>query len=339
MIHAVGAGASPWRPDSPCTTDLCVPGEPPGVGPLRRLRRYLAAVGVIAAGLPLVSLPRFAVPAALADRQDRTALWARAAARAIGVRLAVRVAPGGVGTSAGSPATAAEGVLVVANHISWLDVLALLAYRPGRIVAKREVLDYPVVGALAVRAGTISIDRDRLSTLPALVDTVTGALRAGDTVVVFPEATTWCGRVLGEFRPAFFQAAIDAGAAIRPVAIRYRLPTRSATLPALIGEDTLLSSLRRVVAARDLVAEAIVLPDIVPRPGLGRRELAEAARAAVAGALEPPPGDSPDDGSRDDGSRAATPAVGPARSVTATGSGPPTGGRADRARRAVRRPA
>jgi 1-acyl-sn-glycerol-3-phosphate acyltransferase len=394
VIHGVrAAAASPWRPASPCTPELCVPSDPPAAGPIRRLRRYLVAAIVIAAGLVLASLPRLALPpalAAFADRRSRTALWARAAAKAVGVRLHVRTAASGTasgtaasGTAVSSTAmsgsamiatraagdsalgsavgrTAGRGVLVVANHVSWLDVVLLLAWRPGRIVAKQEVLDYPVLGTMAARAGTIGIERDRLSELPSVVAAAAEALRAGDTVVVFPEATTWCGRVLGEFRPAFFQAAIDAGAAIRPVAVRYvqrtgtatapadavvapmtapmtagtagtaggRAAGASTTLPALVGEDTLVTSLRRVVAAGSLVAEAIVLPEIPPGGRRDRRALARAAQAAIAGALESRP-------------RARDTATSPPLTTPAAAAAAPprTAGRAAPARQAVHRPA
>lgn len=142
-------------------------------------------------------------------------------------------------------------MLVVANHVSWLDVLLVAAVCPGRMLAKHEVSGWPVVGRLARSRGTLFIDRERIRSLPGTVAAIARALRDGETVVAFPEGSTWCGREAGRFRPAVFQAALDAGAPVRPVAIRYRLaggePT---TVPAFVGDDTLTASLRRVVAAR-----------------------------------------------------------------------------------------
>ncbi|WP_268967007.1 1-acyl-sn-glycerol-3-phosphate acyltransferase [[Actinomadura] parvosata] len=79
------------------------------------------------------------------------------------------------------------------------------------------------------------IDRERLMALPGAVAAVADALRAGDTVVAFPEGTTWCGRGMGGFRPAVFQAAIDAGAVVRPATLRYREGPRPSTRACFVG--------------------------------------------------------------------------------------------------------
>ena len=113
---------------------------------------------------------------------------------------------------------------------------------------------------------------------------VADALREGHSVAVFPEGTTWCGRGTGPFRPAMFQAAIDAGVPVRPIALRF-LDERGdlATGPAFVGDDTLLASLRRVITARGLVAEVTVFPALAGGRGLTRRVLADVARATVSG--------------------------------------------------------
>ncbi|MBR7678992.1 1-acyl-sn-glycerol-3-phosphate acyltransferase, partial [Streptomyces daliensis] len=111
------------------------------------------------------------------------------------------------------------------------------------------------------------------------------ALRAGSTVVVFPEGSTWCGTEAGMFRPALFQAALDAGVPVRPVAVRYLTRHGAAlhptTVAAFVGEDTLFASLRRVTAARGLVAEVTVLPPLSVRDHTCRRALARAAHGSV----------------------------------------------------------
>jgi 1-acyl-sn-glycerol-3-phosphate acyltransferase len=141
----------------------------------------------------------------------------------------------------------------------------------------------PLVGRLAVRGGTLFIDRERIRALPGTVAEIAGALRSGATVVAFPEGSTWCGREEGRFRPAVFQAALDAGVPVRPVAIRYRLaggePTTAA---AFVGDDTLLASLRRVVATRGLIAEVTVDQEIPVGAYADRRALARAVRRAPA---------------------------------------------------------
>ncbi|GAA0802508.1 hypothetical protein Sya03_04470 [Spirilliplanes yamanashiensis] len=190
---------------------------------------------------------------------------ARAALRALGVRLVVR------------GRRLRPGALLVANHVSWLDPLVLLALGPASIVAKHDVRAWPVVGAVAAAGGTIFIDRTRPRTLPATVGAVAAALRRGRSVAAFPEGTTTCGAGRGAFRPALFQAAVDAGAPVVPLDIRYDSPAA-----AFVGDDTLYASIRRVTAARRLTVTLTVGAPLHPEPGASRRVLARAAAAAVS---------------------------------------------------------
>ncbi|MDT0271147.1 lysophospholipid acyltransferase family protein, partial [Streptomyces sp. DSM 44915] len=105
-------------------------------------------------------------------------------------------------------------MLVVSGHVSWLDIFTIGAVLPGSFVARADLVDWPAVGRLARVMKVIPIDRGSLRRLPSVVHTVAERLRAGHTVVAFPEGTTWCGLAYGAFRPAMFQAAIDAA---RPV--------------------------------------------------------------------------------------------------------------------------
>ncbi|MFD0345636.1 lysophospholipid acyltransferase family protein [Kitasatospora aburaviensis] len=181
---------------------------------------------------------------------------------------------------------------MVANHVSWLDIPLIATALPGRSIAKTEVRHWPVLGPITAWGGTVYLDRDRLRTLPETVGAVAAQLRAGRPMVVFPEGSTWCGRESGRFRPALFEAAVQAGAPVQPVTIRYRLADgRPTSAAAFVGEDGLLASLSRVVAVRGLVAELTFLPAIpAPAPASHetrwgpRRELARAAQAAVEGA-------------------------------------------------------
>ncbi|MCW3844461.1 1-acyl-sn-glycerol-3-phosphate acyltransferase, partial [Micromonospora yasonensis] len=176
--------------------------------------------------------------------------------------------------------------LLVANHVSWLDILAVLAVSPARMLAKREVRDWPVVGLLAAAAGTVFVDRSRPRDLPATVGRVAAALGAGHSVAVFPEGTTWCGvadgcRPARGFRPAMLQAAVDAGAPVVPLRLSYRYAGDPTTLAAFLGEETLWASVRRVLAARDLTVSVGVAAPLHPAAGADRRALARAAESAI----------------------------------------------------------
>ncbi|MFF2043494.1 lysophospholipid acyltransferase family protein [Kitasatospora sp. NPDC058170] len=275
---------SVWLPTATCTPRTCLTEPGPVVARSRRVLRLAVFLVVLLTGLALVP-PVRALPRGPRHRLVRA--WARALLGALGVTVRFGPDPG-AGEGAGGAAT---GVLVVANHVSWLDIPLIAARQPGRSIAKTEVRRWPVLGPLVAWGGTVFLDRDRLRALPAAVDTVAAALRAGHPVVVFPEGSTWCGKESGRFRPALFQAAVQAGAPVQPVTIRYRLadgtPTSAA---AFVGEDGLLSSLARVLAVRGLVAEVTFLPPIpapAARTGRGepgcraRRDLARTAQAAV----------------------------------------------------------
>jgi 1-acyl-sn-glycerol-3-phosphate acyltransferase len=255
---------------------------------LRTAVRLLRAASVMLAGLGVA-----AVGPVLRDvvRERTVRTWFRWLLAAFGVRFEVhgpqRFAPDVRGGHERA------GVLVVANHSSWLDVLALNAVQPLRMVAKKEIRDWAFVGTLASRAGTIYVDRERLLTLPHTVADLTAALRAGSAVGVFPEGTTWCGLASGRYRPAPFQAAVDAGVAVRPVAVRYRrLDGDPTTTAAFVGDASLWNALCRVAAARGLVIEVHVLPELTLGPAPDRRALAMAAEAAVTAVQGTVTGDS-----------------------------------------------
>lgn len=179
------------------------------------------------------------------------------------------------------------GTLLVVNHISWLDIPALLAVEPVTLLAKREVGGWPVVGGLARRAGTHFIDRTSPRQLTHTVRELSELLGSGRSVAVFPQATTWCTAGQGTFRRATFQAALDAGAPVRPVTVEYTQDELPSTVAAFCGEDTFLGSLRRVLAARALTVRVTAHPVLTTAdgdPDLDRRELAaRAARAVLAG--------------------------------------------------------
>jgi 1-acyl-sn-glycerol-3-phosphate acyltransferase len=192
--------------------------------------------------------------------------------RSLGVRI----------TLSGGPIRNLPGVLVVSNHVSWVDVFAIGAVLPGAFVARADLVDWPGLG-LAVRLmNVIPIDRASLHRLPAVVSVVAQRLSAGRTVVAFPEGTTWCGPDFGPFRPAMFQAAVDTGRPVQPLRLSYRHRDGSpSTATAFLGEDSLWSSLKRIARARRTVVNVEVRS--LQLPGSGRRELATRCEVEVSG--------------------------------------------------------
>ncbi|MFF9765855.1 lysophospholipid acyltransferase family protein [Streptomyces sp. NPDC014636] len=280
---------SVWLPTAPCTPGACVaPARAAAAVPRAVLRLTVVTVLVLAGTVPAV-LVRGCPPLRGRIPAEWVRWWCRTIVRAIGVQVRI--------TGAAAPA---GGVLLVANHVSWLDIPLLTAVRPARMLAKTEVRQWPVAGALAARGGVLFIERDRLRALPGTVARIAGALREGAAVTAFPEGSTWCGRAHGRFRRAVFQAALDAGVPVQPVSLRYRQQDGGpGTAAAFVGEDSLLASLWRVARARGLVAEVEVRPVIPPGVHPDRRGLAHAAQpiapepawthaALVVSALEGP---------------------------------------------------
>ena len=184
--------------------------------------------------------------------------------RCLGVRITV----------SGGPIRNLQGVLVVSGHVSWVDIFAIGAVHAGLV--RRQAPTWsagPASGVLARLMKVIPIDRASLRRLPDVVGAVAERLRAGQTVVAFPEGTTWCGLAYGQFRPAMFQAAVDAGRPVQPLRLSYHhRDGRPSTVAAYVGDDTLLASIRRLITARRT---------IVPRAG---------RVAAAAGRRPPRPG-------------------------------------------------
>jgi len=212
------------------------------------------------------------------DRPRREAAvtrWARRTLRIFNVRVAVR----------GSPARFAAPVMLVANHISWLDIYVMNALCVSRFVAKSEVASAPVFGTIARQLGSIFIRRGSLRDAHRVKGEAAAALRGGDVVGLFPEGTTSDGTRLQFFYPALFQAAIEAGATTQPIAIRYHQDDgRPNTAPAYTEQISLMQSIRAVLREPVLRAE-ITFCEPLPAH-LTRRELADRARRSIAEALD-----------------------------------------------------
>ncbi|MFG5409079.1 lysophospholipid acyltransferase family protein [Piscinibacter sakaiensis] len=166
--------------------------------------------------------------------------------------------------------------LVVANHVSWLDILALHAHCPqARFVSKADVRRWPVLGRLVASAGTLFIERERKRDALRVVHELAAALQAGQTVAVFPEGTTSDGHGVLPFHANLLQAAIAVEAPVQPVALRYR-DAAHAVSPAVnyVGDVSLLRSLWWVACAEGLQVSARWL-DAEGTRHADRRRLAE----------------------------------------------------------------
>ncbi|QLB63231.1 lysophospholipid acyltransferase family protein [Paraburkholderia caribensis] len=177
-----------------------------------------------------------------------------------------------------------EGVLVVANHISWIDIYVINAWRPTPFVSKAEIRKWPVVGWLAQQLGTVFIQREKRSDAKRIMHELANRLNAGELMCVFPEGTTSDGVQLLPFHANMFQAAVSASRPVQPVCMMYEdAQGRQSTAPAYIGELSLGESLDALLRAGPLTAHVYVGAPLAP--GTDRRLLAAEAQASVGAAL------------------------------------------------------
>ncbi|WP_414450242.1 lysophospholipid acyltransferase family protein [Burkholderia sp. 22PA0099] len=174
--------------------------------------------------------------------------------------------------------------LVVGNHVSWLDIYVINAWRPTPFVSKAEVRQWPVVGWLAEKLGTVFLKREKRSEALRIMQELAQRLNGGELMCVFPEGTTSNGLDLLPFHANLLQAAVEAGCPVQPVCIMYEDGQgRQSLAPAYTGKMSLGRSLDRVLSDRPLVAHLYVGKPIEAGPD--RRELSALARASVMAAL------------------------------------------------------
>jgi 1-acyl-sn-glycerol-3-phosphate acyltransferase len=182
------------------------------------------------------------------------------------------------------------GALIVANHISWLDIFVINAALPAAFVSKEEVRHWPLFGWLAARSDTVFLRRGSRGHARIINEQIAGILDKGSYVAVFPEGTTTDGTHLLHFHAALIQPALAVGRPVLPLAISYwSAAGRRSLAPAYVGDVSLAQCTQAIVGTRRLVARVSTCP-VLGLAGEDRRQVAAAARVAIcAGAGLPPP--------------------------------------------------
>jgi 1-acyl-sn-glycerol-3-phosphate acyltransferase len=229
-----------------------------------RLIRILAIATHLALGLLEVAItfPRRARP----SRVSRINQWSKRLLAIIGIQIRV----------SGTPPSALypPNSLVVANHISWIDIFVMDTVVVSRFVAKSEVRQWPLIGWLCAHTGTLFVERDKRRDAARVNREIAEALASGDCVGIYPEGSTTDGCDVKPFNPSLLQPAIDAKAKVIPVALRYLLSDgRPAITAAYIGDMTLWDSIWQLVSARHMVVELVFFPALASQ-NYDRRSLA-----------------------------------------------------------------
>jgi 1-acyl-sn-glycerol-3-phosphate acyltransferase len=231
----------------------------------RVMVHLVAGLATCALVFPLVALP---------TRERLTRRWSR---KLLGLcRVTVEQVEG---------APVLEHALIVANHVSWLDIFVINALHPCRFVAKAEIRSWPVLGWLAAAAGTVFIARGNRRELRHIFKGLVSVLHEGQRVAFFPEGTTSRQGEVLPFHANLFEAAIDARVAVQPYALSY-VDAAGAFHRSVdyVDDTTFVDSLFTILEGEPVIARLQCLAPI-DAIGAHRRELAQAAESAVASAL------------------------------------------------------
>ena len=240
---------------------------------MRSLRACWKLLRAVACALSGWRLVRFSFPGFTPQqRAECVQRWARDMLAVFGIQVVVQGTPPGHGP-----------LLVVINHLSWLDILAVHAAQHVRFVAKSTIRHWPVLGLMTTGAGTVYIERERPRDALRVVHHMAEALQEGDLIAVFPEGTTGDGKELLPFHANLLQAAISAKAPVLPVALRFAETATGETsfAPSYIGDESLLQSVWRTLRAPPLTAFVNFGEPQGPL-GRDRRAWSEALREDVA---------------------------------------------------------
>lgn len=208
-----------------------------------------------------------------AARNRHIRRWSR---RLLGI-CGVHVAPG--------VSAALQHAMVVSNHVSWLDIFVINALHPCRFVAKAEIRDWPMLGWLAAKAGTVFIARGQRRDLRTIFKGLVHSLQQGERIAFFPEGTTAAQGQLLPFHANLFEAAIDAKVPVQAFALSYvdaqGQPHRAVEF---IGDTSFAQSMVAILSGAPITARLVCLPAIGTLDA-HRRDLAQAAHSAVAAEL------------------------------------------------------
>ncbi len=198
--------------------------------------------------------------------------WHRRLLRILALRIEVHGEP---------PAPPA---LVVANHVSWLDINVLGCLLPTVFLSKAEVRRWPLIGWLAMRAGTLFIRRGSGQSAQ-IREAIAEHLRHGGMLTLFPEGTTSDGRSVRPFFSRLFAAAIEARTPVAPVALRYRVHGRHDPVAPYTGEQTLIANLLGLLGRAGSTVEVHFLP-LLAAGETDSKALANRAREAIVQVVE-----------------------------------------------------
>ena len=173
--------------------------------------------------------------------------------------------------------------LLVANHVSWLDVPVIASLAHTSFLSKDEIRAWPVVGWLAATAGTLFIQRGG-GQAGAITQAISQRLAADGLVTLFPEGTTTDGSDVRPFFSRLFGSAIDTHTRVIPVGLHYHVAGRLDPLAPFIGDQTLVHNLLGILKRRRSQVR-VTFGTAIDTAGMDRKGAAETARHAIRAAI------------------------------------------------------
>jgi 1-acyl-sn-glycerol-3-phosphate acyltransferase len=247
--------------------------------PLRAALRAAGAAVVILAGYALLLAARLALAPFARRRQRFTAWYFRHWSGVVLGMIGISV------RASGEPP--APPFLMVANHLSYVDILVLASRLGCVFVSKAEVRAWPLLGPICRTVGTIFIDREARRDIPRVLAAIERELEGGRGVVLFPEGTVSAGRTVEAFKPPLLALAIRLGRPVHYAALGYRTPAGGPPASEAVCWSGGVPFARHAWGLLRLASvEAAVR--FAPRPifAADRKDLAERLRLAVLAELE-----------------------------------------------------
>jgi 1-acyl-sn-glycerol-3-phosphate acyltransferase len=236
------------------------------------LRSFLLLLLLVFGTLPtIISMTR---PVAAVNWRGRgmdevlVGWWTRSICRIFGIRVTARgrIMPG--------------PVLLVANHISWMDILAFYCVTMVGFLSKAEVARWPLIGFMATMVGTVYHQRGNHSSAHGVIDAMQDRLAEGRRIAIFPEGGILPGDEVKVFHARLFRVAVESDCPVQPVMIRYLRRGRLATEMSFMPGESFMANFFRLLSLPPGVCELVFLDALKPA-GRPRRELADEARRAV----------------------------------------------------------
>lgn len=202
--------------------------------------------------------------------------WLHRSAEIIGIEFHVH------GKATESP------TFVVANHISWIDIIIISSVVPVSFLSKAEIRRWPIIGTLAAKAGTLFIHRGAKNGAEEAIKLMQKKLVAGHNVASFPEAKTTDGTQVHPFHARIFAAAIEANVLVQPIALCYPTKTNikdvNPIVPYVEGPNLVRHAFKIMCAKQTIAAVTFCKP--IETSGKMRKELAQSAQDAIAQVLK-----------------------------------------------------